>query len=108
MKNEIAIFGWRIQSAFNSMKAQVLPAMTASVMSTKPTAMDLETSSSSVPSGGQAVVEFAGLLGLQLALLEEVEQGSHGGEQQGGVAQQDEHDVHGEPGVADDGAATRR
>ena len=34
------------------MKAQVLPAMTASVMSTKPTAMDLEIRSSSVPSGG--------------------------------------------------------
>ena len=80
------------------MKAQVLPAITASVMRTKPTAMDLEIRSSSVPSGGQPVVEFARLLGFQLALLEEVEQGSHRGEQQRGVAQQDQHDVDGEPG----------
>ena len=52
VKNEIAIFGWLIQAVFNSMKAQVLPAMTASVMSTKPMAMDFEIRSSSVPSAG--------------------------------------------------------
>ena len=73
VKNEMAIFGWRIQAVFNSMKAQVLPAMTASVMSTKPMAMDLEIRSSSVPSGGQPVIEFARLLGFELALLEQIE-----------------------------------
>ena len=48
----MAIFGSAIQSVSNSMKAQVLPAITPRVMNTKPNAMDLEIRSSSVPSGG--------------------------------------------------------
>ena len=67
--------GLAIQLVFSSMKAQVVPAITASVMNTKPNAMDFEIRSSSVPSGGQPVIEFARLLGFELALLEQVEQG---------------------------------
>ena len=41
-----------IQAVFNSMKAQVLAAITPRVISTKPTAMDREMRSSSVPRAG--------------------------------------------------------
>jgi hypothetical protein len=40
------------QVDFSSMEAQVLAAITSNVMSTKPTAMNFEISSSSVPRAG--------------------------------------------------------
>src|ERR1039457_6741017 len=55
--------------------------------------------------GGQPVIEFVRLLGLELAFLEEIEQGSHRGKQQRRIPQQYQHDMHGEPGGAHDGAA---
>ena len=51
--NEMAMAGWLIHCVLCSMNAQVVAAITARVISTKPSAMEREISSSSVPSGGR-------------------------------------------------------
>src|SRR5215469_3018485 len=53
VKKEIPIRGSRIQAVRISMTAQVLPAMTARVTRTNPTAIDFEIKSSKVPSAGR-------------------------------------------------------
>ena len=51
-EEELRVCDEATEEVFNSMKPHVLPAMTARVISTKPTAMDLEITSSSVPRAG--------------------------------------------------------
>ena len=86
------------------MKAQVLPAMTASVISTKPTAMNLGDQVVQRAQRGQPVVEFAGFFGLEFALLEEIGMAATAVNDQCRIPEQDENDVDGDqPDAADDG-----
>ncbi len=90
----------RIHAVSCSMNAHVLAAITASVIRVKPAAMDLEITSSSVPKAGQPGTRFARFLVLELAFLEQVEQRGHRHEYQRGIAQQHQHDMQGQPGIA--------
>ena len=87
------------------MKAQVLPAITARVISTKAMAMDLVIRSSSVPSGGSRSDSMPAAFALQVPFLDQVDDRGRRRHQQRGVAEQHQRDVHHQPGVANRRAA---
>ena len=84
----------------DSIEAQMLAAITASVMSTKAMAIEPRDQLVQRAQRRQAVGQNSGVFGLQVPLLDQVDDRGHRRHQQRRVADQDQHHVNHQPRVA--------